>query len=131
MGIEVNWLESRILLYRLVPPFTWEELNQSLSQAINLVKAVPDQKVGTLLEVKGIISIPHGSLQRGSQVLKLKPPNAGPVVLVQAHPVIKAFCGMVKMLHPPIGKLIYFADDRASGLLLLRRVLKTKRPVQE
>ena len=127
MGIEVKWLEEpHILLFQLHPPFTWKELNQALDHSIQLVNGVPEHTVGTVLDVKGIISVPKGSIDRGMKLLRKKPDNAGPVVLIQAHPAIKAFCGVIRVLHPANGKLIHFAESRQSGVSVLRRVLKIK-----
>ncbi len=123
MAIDVRWLEPQILLLKLYPPFTTKELNRVLEESIDMVNAIPDQVIGTVLDVKGIAHIPPGSIQKGIQLSRRKPDNAGPVVLIRAHPIFFGLARMVRIMHPPIGNLIHFADDEASGVRLLRKVL--------
>lgn len=126
MAIEVKWLEPGVLLYQLNPPFSWRELQKSLDDSIAMVEAVPELTVGTVLDVNGIISIPQGALNKGANLLKRRPSNTGPVVLVRAHPIVKGFCGLIRLMYPAIGNLIHFADDIPSAVALLRRLLGTR-----
>jgi hypothetical protein len=127
MGIEVKWLEPQVLLFQLQPPFTWSELKCALDDSIVMVNAVPDQTVGTVLDVNGIINKLRGCVDRGMTLLRRKPDNAGPVMLIKVHPAIKAFYRLVRVLHPSTGRLIHFADDRRAGIAQLRCTLRLER----
>jgi hypothetical protein len=131
MPASVKWLEAeKILLYQISEPFTWKELSDSVNHAIQMVEAVPHQQIGTILNVSGIFRIPTGSLERGHKILTRKPKNAGPVVLLNAHLVVRAFVGIVRLLYPAISDLIYFADDLESAQRLLQQVLQPSASAQ-
>jgi len=123
MPIDVRWLESRILLFKLHPPFTSKALSQALDDSIEMVNAIPNQPVGTVLDVKGLINVPPGALQQGRKLSRVNRANVGPVVLIRAHPIVRGFTRIARTVYPPTGDLIHFADSQERGVLLLRNIL--------
>jgi len=123
MAIDVRWLEPRILLFKIQPPFTTKELSRALDESIEMVNALTNQPIGTVLDVKGIRFVAPGMLQQGAKLSKVKRENVGPVVMIRAHPFLMGAVKVARTLHPPVESMLYFADDRASGVELLRQAL--------
>jgi len=130
MPFPLRWHAPQILYYHLQQPFTWDELNQSINQAIEMARSQPNREVGTLLDVAGVNHIPSGAIAHGIEVVKRKPANANYIVVLGAQPFVKGFHGIVRALFPAITRRVAFADDLETGAALLRQMMGEEAPTQ-
>ncbi|MFN8374667.1 MAG: hypothetical protein U0694_17525 [Anaerolineae bacterium] len=104
MGISVTWdnVQQTTLLYSFEEPWGWADFDEALRLGYQMMEGT-DQKVGVIIDLSRVGSLPRNAIQHLSNSSKYGHPNQHTTIYVGMSPFVRAiFNILVKVMPRPL-----------------------------
>lgn len=118
MGIELSWLNERVLLMRFEGKWTWDDFYVVTKQAEDLTRQKPFV-VCVIADLMRSDSPPAHGFVNLRNALSTQPPNSGPTYLIGSSRFIEALLAIFAKVYPALAKFLVPATSYKHALEMI------------